>query len=350
MPTVALVMIARNEARCIARCLNSVRTWVDRMVVLDTGSSDDTMAIARACGAEVHEAAWSDDFSAARNQALALGGCDWHLVLDADEWLISGGEALAALREQPPEFVGTLTVDSVFEQAIGPQSWSPSHQSRVLPGTVRYTGRIHEQPAHQLPVRHVPIVVGHDGYLPEPMARKGERNQRLLAQALRDTPDDDYLLYQLGKDHDVHGRYAAACDALLKALAFCPAQAPYRHDLVLRTLHALKQLNRLPEAIDLAQQEMPHWSHSADFHFTVGDVLLSHAVSLPPEEAQEVLPLIEACWLRCMELGDTLTLEGAVKGRGSHLAAHNLVVFYESLGLPERADPWRIVAASANTR
>ena len=118
MPTVALVMIARNEARCIARCLNSVRTWVDRMVVLDTGSSDDTMAIARACGAEVHEAAWSDDFSAARNQALALGGCDWHLVLDADEWLISGGEALAALREQPPEFVGTLTVDGTADFVV----------------------------------------------------------------------------------------------------------------------------------------------------------------------------------------------------------------------------------------
>ena len=174
--------------------------------------------------------------------------------------------------------------------------------------------------------------------------------KEVLAKALHDQPDDDYLLYQSGKDHDVHGRYAPACEALLKALALCPAQAAYRHDLVLRTLHALKQLNRLPEAIDLAQQEMPHWSHSADFHFTVGDVLLSHAVSLPPEEAQEVLPLIEACWLRCMELGDTLTLEGAVKGRGSHLAAHNLVVFYESLGLPERAEPWRIVAASANTR
>lgn len=350
MSTVALVMIARDEARCIARCLDSVRPWVDRMVVLDTGSRDDTVAIAQGCGAEVHQAPWPDDFAQARNQALDLAGCDWHLVLDADEWLVSGGEALAALRAEPPAFVGTLTVDSAFEQAPGDQGWAPSQLSRVLPGTVRYTGRIHEQPAHQLPVRPLPMVVAHDGYLPDQMAHKGDRNQLLLTRALQDHPEDDYLLYQWGKDHDVHGRYEPACEAFTRALALCPPAASYRHDLVLRTLHGLKQLNRLPEAIELAQQEMPHWSHSADFHFTVGDVLLSHAVSLPPAEAQDVLPLIEACWLKCLELGDTLSLEGSVKGRGSHLAAHNLVVFYDSLGLPERADPWRIVAASSGPR
>ena len=347
MATVALVMIARNEARCIARCLDSVRPWVDRMVVLDTGSQDDTIAIARQCGAEVHVAPWPDDFAQARNQALDLAAADWHLVLDADEWLVSGGEALAALRTQTPAFVGTLTVNSAFEQAPGEQAWAPSQLSRVLPGSVRYTGRIHEQPLHQLPVRPLPIVVAHDGYLPDQMANKGDRNLQLLERALQDQPEDDYLLYQWGKDHDVHGRYEPACEAFLLALTLCPPQAPYRHDLVLRTLHGLKQLGRLPEAIDLAQQELPNWSHSADFHFTMGDVLLSHAVGLPPADAQEVLPLIEACWLRCLELGDTLHLEGAVTGRGSHLAAHNLVVFYDSLGLPERADPWRAVASSS---
>ena len=64
MKTIALTMIVKNEARSIARCLDSVAPWVDRMIVLDTGSTDDTMAIARAHGAEVYERRWTNDFAA----------------------------------------------------------------------------------------------------------------------------------------------------------------------------------------------------------------------------------------------------------------------------------------------
>lgn len=108
----ALVMIARDEARCIADSLRSLRPWVDRMIVLDTGSLDGTPEIARAEGAEVHAFAWVDDFAAARNAALALSDADWNLVVDADEVLILGGEALAALRHEAPTFVGRIEVCS----------------------------------------------------------------------------------------------------------------------------------------------------------------------------------------------------------------------------------------------
>src|SRR5512140_1346392 len=96
MTRLALVMIARDEARAIARTLESARPHVDRTIVLDTGSTDATREIAAACGAEVHEFAWGDDFAAARNAALAHSDADWNLVLDADEWIEAGAEALAA--------------------------------------------------------------------------------------------------------------------------------------------------------------------------------------------------------------------------------------------------------------
>ena len=82
---IALVMIARNEARSIALCLQSVRPWVDEMIVLDTGSDDDTVSIAESLGAKVHSFIWCHDFAAARNAALELSTADWNLVLDADE-------------------------------------------------------------------------------------------------------------------------------------------------------------------------------------------------------------------------------------------------------------------------
>ena len=103
---VALVMIVRNEARCIERCLHSAKPWVDEILVLDTGSTDATRELAAACGARVLSADWADDFSAARNRALAATEASWRLILDADEWIAGGQASLAALRDEPPAFVG----------------------------------------------------------------------------------------------------------------------------------------------------------------------------------------------------------------------------------------------------
>lgn len=341
----ALVMIARDEAPCIGRCLASIRPWVDEMTVLDTGSTDDTVAIAQAHGAQVHHFTWCDDFAAARNAALAHSTADWHVVLDADEWLQSGGEALAALRLQAPAHVGALAVCSDFspqDDARGP-SQATSWISRVLPRGVHYAGLIHEQPQHHLPVQRLPVIIGHDGYAPEAMQRKGSRNAELLQAALQAQPGDAYLLYQLGKDHEVHDRFEQAHEAYGQAWPLCPQDTAWRHDLLIRWLFVLKQTQRLDEAVAMAEAEMPHWAHSADFFFTLGDVLLSQALA-QPEAAQGLLPLIESCWLRCLELGDTPDLEGAVAGRGSHLAAHNLVTFYDSLGQAGKALPYRALA------
>ncbi|MGZ3429567.1 MAG: glycosyltransferase, partial [Polyangia bacterium] len=79
MNRTALVMIVRDEARCIERCLASARPWVDELRVLDTGSTDATIDIAQRLGARVDSYRWNDDFAAARNAALALVDADWCL-------------------------------------------------------------------------------------------------------------------------------------------------------------------------------------------------------------------------------------------------------------------------------
>ena len=80
-------MIVRNGGATLVRCLRSARPLVDRIVIGDAGSTDDTRAIAESFGAEVVSIPWRDDFAAARNQVLAMARCDWVLVLDADEML-----------------------------------------------------------------------------------------------------------------------------------------------------------------------------------------------------------------------------------------------------------------------
>ncbi|KQY81929.1 glycosyltransferase family 2 protein [Pelomonas sp. Root1444] len=328
----ALVVIARDEAHHMARLLDSVRPWVDEMLVLDTGSADGTAAISAAHGARVEHFAWCDDFAAARNRALDLAGADWHLVLDADEWLIGGGDALQALRTTPPGFVGALELRDRFDVSSGMHGEAVAWLSRVLPGGVRYAGRVHEQPQHGLPVRRLPLVVGHDGYLAERLAAKRGRNRSLLEQALAETPGDAYLWYQLGKDCAVYDEHQAAEAAFERACALPAAcAAPWWLDLVSRRLYALKCLGRHADAMDFAQSQMEAGAESPDFFFTVGDLLLDLAAS-QPRQAAELLPMIESAWRRCLELGERPEQAGAVAGRGSYLAAHNLALVLEGTG------------------
>ncbi len=328
----ALVVIARDEAPRIGRLLASVRPWVDEMLVLDTGSTDATAVVAAAHGARVERFTWCDDFAAARNHALGRAGADWHLVMDADEWLISGGDALLALRGTEPGFVGVLQLRDRFDQGGGQAGEAVAWLSRVLPGPVRYAGRVHEQPLHGLPVRRLPLVVGHDGYEADRLAAKRGRNRRLLEQALAESPNDAYLWFQLGKDCAVYDEHEAA-EAAFDRSAALPgaAAAPWWLDLVARRLFALKSLGRHADAMDFANTQMVAGADSPDFFFAIGDLLLDLAAS-QPAQAGELLPMIEAAWGRCLALGEHPEQAGAVAGRGSYLAAHNLAVVLEGTG------------------
>ena len=84
-----LVMIVKNEERSLKKCLETAAGLVDKMIVIDTGSSDRTKSIAENMGAKVFDFVWTDDFSAARNFALDQSDGDWNLVLDGDEYLRS---------------------------------------------------------------------------------------------------------------------------------------------------------------------------------------------------------------------------------------------------------------------
>jgi tetratricopeptide (TPR) repeat protein len=348
MADTALVLIARNEAPAIGRCLASARPWVDRLLVLDTGSVDDTVCRAREAGARVEHFAWVDDFAAARNRALDLAGADWNLVLDADEWLTAGGPELAALRRLAPDFAGAIRIDSDYGAGTGAGRAS-SWITRLLPRGVRYVGRVHEQPVHGLPVRRLAVHAGHGGYLPQALAAKQGRNAALLQRALQDRPGDGYLLYQLGKDHAVYGRFEAAAGCLAAAAQALPEDHPCAHDLLLRRLHALMKCGRHDLAVPLAEAQMARWAGSPDYWFTLGDLLLDWGCE-QPARAAGLLPMIEAAWQRCMEIGERPDLEGAVHGRGSHLAAANLALLYDGLGRTEDARHCRALAAETQAQ
>jgi glycosyltransferase involved in cell wall biosynthesis len=336
MPRLALVVIARNEARCIARCLTSARPYVDAMIVLDTGSTDDTVAIAEACGATVHHFTWCDDFAAARNAALAHSDADWNLILDADDWLEGDASALADLpaAPAPARFVGCVRI---VNRASADQPVTRKFIPRVLPRGVRYEGRIHEQPVSPLPMVLLPLMLRHDGFEEAQLARKAGRNEAILRAELENHPGDSYLWYQLGREHLVRGQPSDAADALWTAHRTSNQDTAYRHGIVVALAQALKRAERFEEALAFVNAEHVHWLRSPDFFFAVADLYLEWASRNPAIAMSELLPIVEGSWKRCLEIGEQPTLDGSTEGCGSHLAAQNLAMLYESLGIDDDA-------------
>ena len=327
-PIIAATMIVRNEARCIARCLESVRPWVDKIVVIDTGSTDTTMDLARQAGAEVHEFAWPNDFSVARNRSLDLADADWSVVIDADEWIASGGEQLRSWCREPNR-LGKVCVHNSIEVSRGAKSDNQLVESRnwitrVLPRGARFEGRVHEQVASTLPRNKIELHLGHDGYLASQMDTKRERNRPLLLLGLEDQPGDPYILFQLGKEAEGRGEFKSATELYRQSLTASAGDANWLHELVVRYLHCLGQSGNVDVAFEFIDGNMQRWVNSPDVFFVLGNLAIEKAKADPANALSEWIPLAVSAWQRCLEIGEQPALEGSVRGRGSHLAQQNL--------------------------
>ncbi len=217
----SVCLIVKNEEKFLAQCLNSVRGLAPQIVVVDTGSTDRTVEIARECGAEVHAFAWCDDFSAARNAALEHVTGDWVLALDADEELSADGrENLRQAMSSAAVMAWRLPIVDVGREAEG-----CSHVPRLFrnaPGLF-YIGRVHEQVFSSLEARREEwglenrigdVTLVHHGYTAA-MTRdrnKVARNLRLLEQAIIELPGEPHLLMNLGLELARAGRQAEALE------------------------------------------------------------------------------------------------------------------------------------------
>jgi len=234
-PRLTICLIAKNEERFLGQCLVSVRGLADQIVVVDTGSTDRTVDLAREFGAEVHHFAWTDDFSAARNAALSHARGSWVLVLDADEEL-PPDQHVHLLRDLDDTEAAAfrLPIVNVGEADAG-ANYVP-RLFRNVPGA-HFVGRIHEQVFASVLAVTKPWGLGaklgtprlrHHGYTAEVTRERGkvERNLRLLRQATGERPADANLRLNLGLELVRSGELEAGLDAYRAALELLSAQPP----------------------------------------------------------------------------------------------------------------------------
>jgi tetratricopeptide (TPR) repeat protein len=185
-------MIVRNEAENLAACLNSIRSVVDEIIIVDTGSTDATATIAAHLGAKTFYFPWCDDFSAARNESLRQATGDYIVWLDADDRLdLSQAENLGRLKMELPS-AKNHAFYLLVQSESGHAGNSLCRQMRVIPNipAARFQNRVHEQVARPLlqagvQPHHRDIIIRHLGYLsPAAMTKKALRNLRLLEQEL----------------------------------------------------------------------------------------------------------------------------------------------------------------------
>jgi hypothetical protein len=244
-------MIVKNEAENLPGVLDSITGLVDEIVVYDTGSTDDTVAIARAHGARVIEGYWDDDFARARNAALDAARADWILIVDGDDRV--GGPHAAALRAylsgQTHVFPGAppaAQVDMIQLRVINvsdtDQDMDALESVRIARRSrVRWHGRLHEllrvdgdDPAAGRSIRLGPEIlhIRHSGYSEaDVLAAKGERNvriaqtqlDRLVADGVDDPERAARAAFDLGRSQLVAGRIQDAVDAMEVVREICPA-------------------------------------------------------------------------------------------------------------------------------
>jgi len=271
MTTLSLCMIVKNEAATLPRCLKSVASIVDEMIIVDTGSTDDTIAICESFGARVISYQWDQHFANARNFGLQEALGDWILWIDADE------ELDQQAKTQIKEKISIVSADMILlplyhyygkQVPVNTTEKFISHQNRLFRNHIgiQFFNRIHEQAQHTDPNKtiayeRIDVPIHHYGYLQATTddKQKGERNLQLLEASSKEEPKNPWILYHLASEYYRKKHYERAFEFINLSIVYFLAQSSIPPSLAYRLKYAImlesdnpgNALSSIEKAIDL---------------------------------------------------------------------------------------------------
>ncbi len=283
--TISACLIARNEEAQLAECLSGIAGAVDEIVVVDTGSTDRTAAIAKSFGASVLDFTWSMDFSAARNFGFRHARGDWILWLDAHDRLPddSARRLRPEIQSVGPD-IGGLLVQHLMppdpDTGMG-MVIKKTFLVRNTPG-IRFRGRVHEQirPAIRTSgyaIRDTDLQLRHAGYTGSPSVQR-EKDARYLAileEERSERPDDPMLWYCLGMAYQRVGRRESAEAAFRRYLAM-ETEDDQRQKAHVYLAELGIENNDLAAALDSVNQGLARYPDHLELQYKLGYIMFSH--------------------------------------------------------------------------
>lgn len=277
-------VITKNEEKTLPTCLDSVKSIVSEIIVVDTGSTDRTVEIAKSYGAKVFTFEWINDFAAARNYAIEQAKSDWIIFLDADEFFAPDcvKYVTGAIKEANQKKLDMIIcMMSNIEQKTGKIISSNLH-IRIFRNhpQIRYVGAIHERivrldiPAKALDVQK-DITIIHTGYSEENLnlKEKGKRNLELLFKELENRPNSFDVLFYISESYLVDKQFEQALDFAMRAQQYrnSDLKGIYEKNYV-NIFQCLIHLEKPREVVFQTMLEaIKEFPHYPDFHLYLGD-------------------------------------------------------------------------------
>lgn len=326
---ISVCMIVKNAESTLVRCLDQLKPYEVELVIVDTGSTDETRKIASKYTSMLFDYVWDNNFSAARNFAIQKASNDLILVIDSDEYITSFDlPSVMKMAEKHQGQIGRLLRRN--EYIRNDQSYCYTERVNRLFSRkfYQYQGRIHEQL-----VRHdgsvgetypIDLVIDHSGYEGDVSLRKKktERNIKLLEQELLENPEDPYYIYQLGKSYYMEEKYLKAAEYFEQALCLdLDEHLEYVIDMVESYGYSLINSGQYKKALGL-EGIYQEFSHSTDYVFLMGLIYLNN------EEFERAL----------QEFAKATKMTSAkMEGVNGDFAFYNMGVIYECLGKNQKA-------------
>ncbi|MEG0857021.1 MAG: glycosyltransferase [Terrisporobacter sp.] len=293
--TISLCMIVKDEEKNIGRCLKSVVNIVDEIIVVDTGSTDRTIEIAKEYGAKIYHHPWNNDFSDARNASLEKATKDWILFLDADEEMLEDeGEKLKNAVSFNPNLdaLHFRLVNIISNMDIGDAIVLRAFRNKP---EYRFEGKMHEQVIGCIEKNGgktgaSDIQIRHYGYDPQyaDINQKQKRNIDLL-NSYPESKRDGYFYYSLGNEYARINENDKALDYYQKALDIPIKKGERPVYVAYLYLHISKVLNSSKKYIEEVQRLNKFEKHYKDFKDLYFMECLAHIECNKISKAKEAL-------------------------------------------------------------
>lgn len=324
---ISLCMITKNEEENLPRCLKSIKDYVDEIIIVDTGSEDRTIDIARSFGACVYYYDWKDSFSDARNFSMDKATREWILIMDADDEIdINDARKMLKLIKSKTDVYLFKTISKTErDDIIGLNPRLIRNRSGY-----RYSGRIHEQIINNVKlinknadIETADIKIYHYGYLKNEVEKKAkrERNILLIREELRENPHNPFMLYNLGNEYFAMGDYENALIQYLLSFQHANGMTGYASRLYVRTVLCLIELKRYNETMTFIEQGLKDFPAFTDLYFLRG-----HLHHLKKEYTLAIKD-----FNKCIEIGEPNADIAFVYGVGGYKAYNALGDIYFEL-------------------